>query len=193
MSNRKPNKSTKLRKSKKVKETLPAHKLLWGSIAGIATIAGLFASALAFLPRVTIEASNPPDPHNPFTASFTVTNSGAIPLNDVTVTVFPLEISAEPRPFDENDRPPVRSPNIQGVEYPQWAHHRMPVDDRFTITMEHAFVPDKQAGTRFSGADMAIVVHYQPWFVRWERQRQFRFVTHHLPDGSLVWYSRPME
>jgi hypothetical protein len=158
---------------------------------GIATLAGGVSSALTFLPRITMAPGDPPNPANPFTAPFTITNSGFIPLEKVDVTVAPLEVLTQPRPFDENMRPSVDYPDIEGALYPQWKDHQLAIDGQFTITPEHVIVPAQNA--QFSGADIAVVVHYSPWFLPWRRQRQFRFVTHRQPSGGFVWYSHPMQ
>jgi hypothetical protein len=192
MSKRRSRKSGKSGPSERAAERPRAHKVVWGVALGLATLLGGFASAMAFLPRITVTPSDPPVPQNPFTASFTIANSGLIPLRDVVLTYFPFEVEMTPALFNESKRPPIDLKEIQGFTFPQWAHHNLPIDERFTITAEHIIGP-ANSQVEVGGADVVIVTHYQPWFVPWRRERQFRFVTHRQPNGGFTWYSFPMD
>jgi hypothetical protein len=66
------------------------------------------------------------------------------------------------------------------------------MDEKFTINLYGAIVVGdmRPAGT---GADIAIVVDYQPWFIPIRRRQIFRFVTQHFADGSFRWSSYPMD
>lgn len=184
-----PNKS---KPPQKAAENHEPHKVLWEALLGTATLLGGIVAALTFLPRITVTPSEPSVPQNPFTASFTVANSGMIPLQDVQLTYFPFEAVMAPSGFNENDRPPINLKVIQGFTYPQWGHHNLPIDERFTITPEHIIGP-ANSQVSVAGADVAIVIHYQPWVVPWRRERQFRFVTHRQANGGFTWYSFPMQ
>lgn len=192
MSTHKPRESSKSAPPRKVAKRPEAHKVLWEVLLGSATLLGGIVAALTFLPRITVTPSEPSVAQNPFTASFTIANSGVIPLRDVQVTFFPFESAMSPRVFNENDRPPIDLKDIQGFTYPQWSHHNLPIDERFTITAEHIIGP-ASSQVAVAGADVAIVTHYQPWIIPWRRERQFRFVTHRLQNGGFTWYSFPMQ
>lgn len=63
-----------------------ANRLLWGAILSIATLIG---AAAVGLPRPSVSQSDPVDPNNSMSASFTVTNNNYIPLWHVTVLFSP--------------------------------------------------------------------------------------------------------
>jgi hypothetical protein len=168
---------------------------LLGWTLGVCTLLGGLAAAITFLPRVTIIPSDPVDPENPFSVSFTVTNASfiPIPLNDVSVRVFVGEISGESRPFN-----PPRKFNWDsgGFTRPDWEGHRLQMDERFTITLQGIFGLAKEPPykpTKLNGGDIAMIARYKPWFIPMERESAFRFTTHRQSNGLLYCYSTPME
>lgn len=148
---------------------------------------GALAAAATFLPRVSISPRDPVDPTNPFSASFTVTNTGLVPLNDVGVRIALGEIIAEPLPFNPPKRFELGSGGFDRIG---WLHHTLEIDEPYTVPVS-MFGLGK--GERLSGADLAIVIRYKPWFLPWHRDKAFRFQTYRQSNGGLYWYSVPME
>src|ERR1700687_4679277 len=164
-------------------------------VLGICTLLGGLAAVITFLPRVTITPSDPVDPGNPFSVSFTVTNASfiPIPLNNVSVRVSVGQILAEPLPFN----PPRKFEwGSGGITRPEWSGHKLEMDERFTITLQGMFGMAKEPPyipAKLSGADMAMIVKYKPWLVPFEREKPFRFVTHPQSKRVLYWYSTLLE
>jgi hypothetical protein len=171
----------KNRKSKK--KRLP----LLNIILAVATIFGAGIAALVLLPRVVVDSSVPVDPSNPLSSSFTIINTGYIPLRDINISIGIGQIVTEPAQIDPNFIPSFKSRLIR----PEWMHHRLYMDDRFTITIGDIF--SLGPSIRLSGADIAIVVSYNPWFIPIKKEKILRYVTKKQTDGRLYWYSRPLQ
>jgi len=172
------------------KHVWPVGKL----VLAICTIVGGIAGAVFFLPRVSVTPTDPADPKQPFESSFTITNTNIIPLRDVGVGAGIYEINTVS--FDEHNRPAVDPTRVPQMTIPEWNHHNLSMDEKFTVSIGRQFWgldPNPKPGARgFAGADIAIVVHYRPWFIPCEQTRIFRFVSHRYPNGSLSWFSHPL-
>ena len=156
-------------------------------------IPGVLAALLSLLPRVSVTPIDPSDPARPFESSFTVTNTGFIPLRDAGVELAPYEIDGGAIPFDEHHRPQI-DPSYKGrIIMPAlgWDHHDLGIDEKFTISLGHPFL-GLAPGATLGGADIGIVVHYRPWLIPYEQTRIFRFVTHRYPNGTISWFSHPL-
>jgi hypothetical protein len=72
-----------------------------------------------------------------------------------------------------------------------WRGHVLASDQSFTIALDDfiRFVASEKLG----GADISIVVEYQPGFIPLRQEKEFRFATAPRVDGKLDWVSRPVE
>jgi hypothetical protein len=157
----------------------------------VATVLGVLVGVLSLIPRLSVTPSDPTLSTNPFSSSFTITNTGYVPLRDVGVTMFPFEInSGTTTLFDEKNRPPLKYQDLEGLTTQPWEHHELPLDERFTITLGQLI---NSGDDSLKGADIALVVHFKPWFIPWKSQRQFRFVTRRQQNGAFLWFSQPMQ
>ena len=157
-------------------------------ILALATLVGGVAAALVFLPRISVVPADPVDSSNPFSASFTITNTNFIPLRDVNVSLGVGQISTEPAQLDPNFNPSFETRFSTG---PEWSNHELQMDERFTITPTDSVRIGPPA--RLSGADIAIVVSYKPWFLPLRREKIFRFIAKKQTNGQFYWYSLPMK
>jgi hypothetical protein len=156
----------------------------WTVIVGAATLVGLFA----IWPRVSMTPADPADPQDPFSERFTITNSGIVRLYDVSVAICVGQIIAEPSPFVPAKTFRLPCSTIQSEE---WTHHTLRTDEPFTVSTQGIFVAGP--GAKLSGADIAVRVTYQAFFLPFHQQAVFRFVTHRLSNGSVYWSSTPLE
>jgi hypothetical protein len=188
MSNKapKPHKKAKPPRAEGKRGKSGSRLLAW--VLGISTLLGGLAAAVTFLPRVSVTPADAVDPNNPFSASFTITNANFVTLYNVGARIALGRVVAEPLPFD----PPKHFEyGSGGFTRPEWNNHTLAMDERFTITPQGMF--GMQPGAKLSGADLAIVVRYRPWFVPIKREHAFRFITHRQSNGELYWYSRPLD
>jgi hypothetical protein len=153
-------------------------------VLGPATILGGIAAILVFLPRVTVSASDPPDPANPMSAAFTITNTNFIPLRSVDAALGIGQIMTLPAEPDPNFLPSFES----RIDMPGWKGHDLDMDERFTMTPSDLF---KLSPGALGGADIAIVVSYKPWILPWRREKVFRFIAKRQTNGQFYWYSLP--
>jgi hypothetical protein len=173
------------------------HRLLFSRLRSmflrLVAIVGFFAAVITFLPRVSVIPGDPVETGDPFSASFTITPSNVFPLRNVGAMVSMIEFEARPRPFNEEKRPQITDiDKLGGFTRNEWNNHDLSMDEKFTISPYTTFVPANQFAVA-AGADIAIVVEYQPWFIPIRRRQAFRFVTHRFADGSYRWYSYPLK
>jgi hypothetical protein len=158
-------------------------------ILNAATLLGLFLAVVAFYPRPIVSAADPVDPNNPFSASFTITNSTMIPLHHVNI-YFALKELAAGKPFT-----PVERPNFEAgaarLLKPEWKDHSPGMDERYTITPGDLVACCKPGWPPIIGAEVGIIVEYNTWILPWKRVKAFAFVTHKQTNGQLYWYSIP--
>ena len=145
----------------------------------------MLGGAAVVLPRPTVIPSDPVDPSNPLSASFTIINNSFIPLRHVTTLigigrVFSPDVKEFP-PRSEDYLPDFRTRLTREA----WTNHSLDIDERFTVTPEDVIHGPSGA------ADIAVVVIYRPWFIHWDREKLFRFKTYRQTNGNLYWYSFP--
>ncbi len=173
--------------TKKARQTKGRISMLLAIVLGLATIVGGIAAALAFLPRVTVVPSDPVDALNPFSASFTITNTNFIPLQDVSICLGMGQIATFPAQIDPNLTPTFES----RLMIPQWKNHDLRIDDNITITIVDLINVTSPAN--LNGADIAIIVSYKPWILPFRREKIFRFLARKQTNGLFYWYSHPLQ
>jgi hypothetical protein len=144
--------------------------------------ATLIGGAAVVLPRVVVSPpSAPVDPYNPGSIAFEVTNTGIIPLSDVSASVALGRISAY------GGRIEVKGSDTFGARFTnaEWQHHKLAMDERFTVTPEYDW-------KEVDSFDVAIVVTYMPWFVPVRQEKAFRFVGVRGIDRLVRWKSWPL-
>ncbi len=165
-------------------KTLEIPLLAWS--LGLATLLGGVVSALTLLPRVSVTPSDPVDPTNTFSASFTISNNNFIPLRhvDAGIGIWQM-LGKDVQPQEVQKIVPFE--DVMPFERAEWRNHNLDMDERFTITPNELFTG------HVTLADIGIIVTYQPWILPWSRKRIFRFKTVRQSDGTLHWYSEPMQ
>ena len=149
---------------------------------GLCTVLGFVISLLVLLPRPTVfPPSVPLDQKDQFSVSFDITNSGYIPLADCTASLGVGQITSKGANLDPGFIPTFESRLVM----PAWQHHRLGMDERFTIVLSDAVHP-------VESADIAIIVSYKPWFFPINREKIFRFVTFKQTNGHQYWRSWPI-
>ena len=113
-------------------------------------IVGGLAALFTFLPRVSMNPSDQADPTNPFAESFTITNTGYIPLHHVDARIVVGQVAAEPLPFNP---PKTFTLGSGGIVRPEWLDHTVATDERFAVSTEGIFGMGGNA--KLSGADVA--------------------------------------
>ncbi len=162
---------------------------VWELLLAIATLVGLPAFVLTVLPRVSVSAPSAPlDPNNILSVSFDISNSGYIPLDDVSAKLGAGHIGAPGEPGIHSRLKPNGVPYFD-VYFPiiQNQHHHLGLDERFTIN------PESQLGGYIRNADIAVIVSYQLWFVPWHTEKPFRFIAQPDGQGKVYWRSWPVD
>jgi hypothetical protein len=77
---------------------------------------------------------------------------------------------------------------------PDWRAKALAMDEKYTITVDdifrRPFLIDPPTSVKY--ADVSIIVIYDPWFVPWHREKEFRFETRPTA-GKLFWFARPVD
>lgn len=175
-----------MKKRDKKKPQFKKTRYLPSAIGFLFALLGAIATVLALLPKVTIDSSVPVDPTNPFSASFTIINSGYIPLWSTDVSIGIGQVVFEPAQVDPNLFPKFEN----RFTPPEWLNHRLSSDERFTVTIGDIF--QMGHGVRLSGADIVISISYKPWILPFRSETVLRFITKKQSDGRLYWYSLPL-
>ena len=156
-------------------------------LLGLATLLGGIVALLTLLPRVSVTPSDPVDPINPFSASFTITNNGFVPLSSVDALLGIGQVATAPALLDPNFVPNFESRIVR----PEWKNHNLKVDESFTITPADIF--GLAPGDRLGGADIAIVVSFKIWIIPIKREKIYRFIARKQTNEQFYWYSIPVE
>jgi hypothetical protein len=152
-----------------------------------AVLVGGAAAALMYLPGVMVDPVGPVDPSNPYPISFTISAANLIPLNDVNVYLMICYVDAVPVPSAPTCQPPYKTRRFKAG----WRGHVLSADQPFSIELDDFLRLAPPA--KFGGADISIIVEYQPWLVPLRQEKEFRFATELGTDSRLYWSSRPVD
>jgi hypothetical protein len=126
----------------------------FGAILAAATLFGATAAAVTFLPRITVDASEPFDPSGPAPISFVIANISFVPLRDIQARLglcgVGINTDNEPNPY----RCPEAATGYMGPK--TWHRDRLEMDDKFTIAFDDAFI--NNTGYPIRSADIRITV-----------------------------------
>jgi hypothetical protein len=141
-----------------------------------------------------VSTIDPVDPDNPFSSRFTITNTGFIALENVSVGIAPGKIDWGGDAVLRTEGPLSDKSHV--LMSSNWQNHELRMDEPYTITPSDVFSPRGVQGPDnrpIQSADIAIIVTYQPWFIPWSRSRAFRFQARRGAAGKFLWYSVPLK
>ncbi len=156
------------------------------ALAAAIVVAGS-AAAVMLLPGVTVDPAGPLDPSNPHPISFEIADSNLIPLHNVNAYLVICYAVPAPAPAAS---PGCRPPYGTRLFKAAWRDHVLTSDQSFTVTLDDFF--RFPAEEKIGGADISIIVEYQPGPIPLRQEREFRFTTELRLDGKLDWVSRPV-
>lgn len=154
---------------------------------GLAILAGGTAAAVIWLPGVTVEAEGPVDPSNPYPISFTIANANFIPLTNVNAYLTICYVVPAPAPPAPVCQPPFKTRLFKA----SWRDYSLSANQSFSITLDDFM--RLAAAAKFGGADISIIVEYQPWGLPVRQEKEFGFATDRRNDGKLEWIPRAPE
>jgi hypothetical protein len=173
------------RGSKDIHSALKRNRSLRALAAALLVGGGV--AAVTLLPGVKVDPAGPLDPANPYPISFNITAANFIPVNNVNAYLEICYVAAAPTPVAQPCQPPYNTRMFKAG----WRDHTLTTDQQFTITLDDFMrLP---APAQLGGADISIIVEYQPWSIPVRQEKTFRFATALRPDGKLYWMVRPPE
>ena len=147
----------------------------------VGTLVGIL---IVFWPRVTVESEKSSiDPLNPYAIPFVITNTGFLPLTNVQPAVGVCE-SGEPQALEDLCKGSLQ----KRLAFKGWFIKKMRMDDKYTMRLDDGLKFEK-----FGGANISIVITYQPWFLWFSMEKEFRFFTRLEEDGTISWINRPID
>jgi hypothetical protein len=152
----------------------------------VAIVVAGSAAAVMLLPGVTVNPAGPLDPSSPYPISFEIADSNLIPLHNVNAYLVICYAVPAPAPPAAGCRPPFGMRVFKAA----WRDHVLTSDQSFTITLDDFL--RFPAGEKFGGADISIIVEYQPGPIPLRQEKEFRFTTELRLDGKLDWVSQPV-
>jgi len=173
------------------------HKRLWRLTLGVCTVIGGLSALSALLPRIVVSPpSMPIDPRNNMSVAFDITNTSVVPLRDVSAAMVlcriaygGIQIRGYKTTHGDNGGGRQGGPpdfaNLPRFERPEWKHHSLGMDERFTINLGSLL----DLHTDLSVADIAIIVKYTPWLLPFPSQKIFRYTAYRDKQGILYWES----
>lgn len=160
----------------------------WKLIVIYSVVLGILAGAFFFLPRVSVDPGEPIDPQNPLgTATFVVSNTGIIPLENVGASFALCLLETIP------NGPRIAGPNYQdcnrhnvgGEIADAWRNHRLDIDGKWTFSLRD-ILPEWRL--RVETLDAGIIISYTPKYFGIPWSKEFRFRAKRTPDGQLRWF-----
>lgn len=147
----------------------------------VISIVGSLAGVVTLLPRVTVEPSGPIEPLGSY-LSFVITNTNVIPLENIKpmLGICFVSFAEEPQLWPVCKVKPGRIADVR------WQISKLRMDEKYTISWEDTFASPPLY------ADISIVVSYNPWFLPWRLEKEFRFIARKQSDGKIHLFSRPI-
>lgn len=188
------NRLVKLAKSKKKRSKSRDKKRRTSPLRFVGTVLigliGLASSVFAFWPRVTVIASDPPDPDHPFSSSWTITNNGPLLLRSVypTVAIGRIEVSI-------NGSPPVpiesERPYAAEIQHDNWTSRDIGMDEKVSFSLNDSpnILPFMARRDDLYSAKLAIIVHYELPVIHLRQTKWFYFFAKKQTNGNFYWYS----
>jgi hypothetical protein len=141
---------------------------LWSAILAFCTLLGV----IVLWPRITIDPDRSQiDPLHPFPVSFTIRNTGFIPLENLRIDLGLCTIWTGP-PMTLPDR----CQKVRSYLYkPEWRARRLARDEPFQIRLDDLLniVPPAELGA----ADISVRATFYPWIIPYNFQIEHRFQT----------------
>jgi hypothetical protein len=155
-------------------------------LTATAAAAALLLGAIDYLAHPTVAVGAPADPANPFSARFTVTNSGVVPLTGVRLAVGLCQMKFGALDPDYVCDGPLKT----RLPFKPWRPRDFQPGQGYSFTLQDAL--GLPTPSHRLAADIAIVVRYRPWIWPLYGERQFRFFTRDASSGPVQWVSRPV-
>jgi hypothetical protein len=172
--------------TKRVRIKKQVWKFVWEVFTGFALVLGLPGTIEFYVPKVIVMQSDPVDASNAFSAAFTITNIGGLPLQDVTVGFVLGELMIG-RLYPKANTPP----DFASAIVPSgWSEHTLSPNERYSITPADLW--SLAPGSNVEYADIAFVVFYHSWFDPRVHKALFRFQTKRQSNGRIYWYPVPI-
>jgi hypothetical protein len=173
------------RAPKDTQAALKRNRSLRGLAATI-TVGGAVA-AVMFLPGVSVEPEGPIDPADPHPISFRIMDANFIPLNNVNAYLEICYVAAAPAPVTLPCQPPYETRLFKAG----WRDHTLTTNQEFSITLDDYM--RLAAPAKFGGAEISIIVEYQPLNLPIRQEKEFRFGTESGANGKFYWIARPLD
>jgi hypothetical protein len=160
-----------------------SHNLYFLATA-IALAVGLY---LSFSPRLSVSASDPRVPTNPFSAEFTISNDGPLAIHDVDVAYALGRLRLDWGPIIENTPLNPSDPSFAAI-IKQGRPMTVLLNPTEKLTTTFQLPGSKQLP--LSEVDIAIWISFRPDWLFWRQEKRFRFTSKRSFDRTWHWQSQ---
>ena len=153
----------------------------------IRTMIAFIATVLTFsvlIPRLDIVVSDPVDAENPFSSSVTITDSGLLPLKEISMGFALKQVSAYAL---DGSTVTIKGDDFRSVLHrDSWVCPYLTMDDRLTVALNDVLtVPEH----RLRSANIAIIVNYRIPIINLKFSKLFPIYAKRQSNGQFYWYS----
>jgi hypothetical protein len=139
----------------------------------ILAIVAAVASALTFIPKISIHSAGYVRKNDPMGAVFAISNDGILPIHDIRTVCY------VDNAFDLSNN----GLSEIGFVMPEFHAARLSPSKQMTMSCSRAVNMNRVAKM----AQIVIFVEYRPDFVPWKRTESFPMEAQKADDGTWIW------
>jgi len=160
----------------------PIWKTLLEGFGIFATIVGILAAILAFLPKLSVGVSGSLEPANPVKSVFFLSNDGQLPVYDIMVKCnFP-----KVKYFDGSG---IDSSPDSGFIFPESRANMLSPGHTMTLPCAHSL--GFKRPEYLTEAEITIIVDFRPDYIWWHKRAVFPWRGEKAANGNWIWKSLP--
>jgi hypothetical protein len=179
----------------------------WHALVSISVIATLVGLGMSFWPTMTVTVSDPSDASNAYSVTFTISNTGFLPFEDVRIAIGVCAIETVPPSWQVSPGTcdNGRVPNMLATD-PSWYTPELRRNEPFSIRLTDVFNKETEKWRKdhptaiasfqmmppLKAANFILVVNFKPWPLPKEIRFPYRFVAEEQPDGKVLWRAVPL-
>lgn len=150
-------------------------------VGGICTFIAFLTAFVTLLPRLDVSIANPVAANDPFSSQVTITNSGYMPLNDVSVAIGVGEISTKQETADSVH--PLTT-NWASQLRGDWPKEDLSAGKKLTVPINDVVTTSSNNVTY---AEIGIIVHYHWPLIPVEGEFVSRYIAKKQTNGQYYW------
>jgi hypothetical protein len=175
-------------------------------ILGGATLIGVIPVVIIFWPRMTVAPSGLFDDSNAYSETFTMTNTGFLPFENVRAGIGLCSIETEKHDFGVTPNNCDETGPHLLLGLPKWETPELRRDESLPIVLTDVLntatdewranhpnvISSLQMISGLSAANIIVSVVFQPWPFTKILRYKYRFVAEKQSNGKMMWRAVPL-